>query len=175
MNQFTKTIPSLLSSLRLVAALAFPFCPERHWGVLVIAAGLSDVIDGWLARRLNAESWQGGLIDAIADKLFVTIALIVYASSDKFNLFWLPFLLSRDLYVLFTVLYITWNKKWYAFKAMEARISGKIATGGQFILFLTVIFVPKWVAASLFLASFCSIISAIDYSVVFRKKSQSTA
>lgn len=174
MNQAIKIIPSLLSSLRLIAALAFPFCPEKYWGILVITAGISDIADGWLARKLGAESWQGGLIDAVADKLFVLTAIIVYASSGKFSFLWVPLALSRDILVLITVLYFVARRQWHAFHEMDARISGKIATGGQFILFITALFFPKLILPALLLASGCSILAAFDYAILFWKEISNT-
>ena len=64
-------IPSLLSGLRLLLALIFPFVPSSWWIWLIVGGGASDFFDGQLARRWHVQTWQGGLLDAIADKLFV--------------------------------------------------------------------------------------------------------
>ena len=69
-----KLIPHLLSALRialclpllLVDALAIPF-----W-VLYLTAGLTDMIDGFLARRWGVESLFGARLDSFADFMFVT-------------------------------------------------------------------------------------------------------
>ena len=48
------------------------------WALLVfIAAGLSDGIDGFVARRFNQESELGTILDPIADKLLMTTAFII--------------------------------------------------------------------------------------------------
>ncbi len=162
-------IPSALSMLRLVAALVFPFCPESAWGWLIIIAGVSDILDGWLARRWQVISWQGGLIDAVSDKLFVLAVLSVYVTQAKFSFLWIPLVLSRDLLVFFTALYLAAIRHWDAFTKMGARISGKLATGGQFILFITVILARDKIFPALIFSSFCSIIAAIDYGILFSR------
>lgn len=162
-----RLIPSALSSFRLLAALAFPFCSEKFWLWLILVAGITDVLDGWLARKWGVVSWQGGLIDAIADKLFVLTVLIVYATAGKFALAWIPVVISRDLLVLFTTLYIAAARLWGSFKEMRARISGKLATGGQFMLFLVVAAAPDKTTHALIFVSLCSAVAAIDYGKLF--------
>ncbi len=167
MRLFKRIAPSLLSSLRLLAALTFPFCPEGKWLWLILVAGISDVLDGWLARKWAVVSWQGGLIDAVSDKLFVLTVLIVYINVEKFGLFWLPLIISRDLLVLFTVIYIVTSQRWSSFKEMPARAFGKLATAGQFALFVAVAALPNFTTYALIFASLCSGVAAIDYGKLF--------
>lgn len=62
------------------------------WGLISLAvfviAALSDALDGWLARALNAESALGALLDPIADKLLVGAYLIAFVIVSGFD-FWL--------------------------------------------------------------------------------------
>lgn len=160
-------IPSVLSSLRLAAALLFPFTPERFWFSLICVAGLSDVLDGWLARRWQAVTWQGALIDAIADKIFVLTVLLVLITRDKIHLLWLPLVLSRDLLVLYTAITIAIKNDWALFKEMSARTSGKLATLGQFTLFLAATLFPGTTTLALIFASTCSCYAAVDYGRLF--------
>lgn len=160
-------IPSILSSFRLLAALAFPFCPEEKWLWLIFVAGISDILDGWLARRWRAVSWQGGLIDAVSDKLFVLTVLIVFTTTGKFHPLWIPAVISRDLLVLFTVIYIVATQLWGSFKEMQVRFSGKLATGGQFVLFVVVAAAPHAASYALIFASLCSAMAAVDYGRLF--------
>ncbi len=169
MNFLKQIIPSFLSTLRLIAALAFPFCPESFWGWLILGAGTTDILDGWLARRWKVESWQGGLIDAIADKLFVLAVLAVFVTRAKFSFLWFPLVISRDILVAFTAIYVAAIRRWDAFKKMGARASGKLATAGQFVLFMTVILTSDNVFPALIFASFCSLAAAIDYGMVFSR------
>jgi len=162
-------IPNILSGSRLLAALAFPFSPESIWLWLIVVAGISDALDGWLARKWRVITWQGGLIDAVADKLFVLSALVVFVNAGKIELWWIPAVISRDLLVLFTALYIAAKRLWKSFTEMPARVFGKIATGGQFVLFLVVATIPGNTYHALLFASLCSGIAAVDYAWLFAK------
>lgn len=162
-----KILPTLCSSFRLFAACLFPFCNEGIWPWLIIGAGLSDLVDGWLARRWQVVSWQGGLVDAIADKCFVLTVLIVFIVRGKFSPVWFPLVIARDIVVLVTALYITALRLWSAFKKMDPRVTGKIATGGQFTLYLLVALYQEATLPALLFASACSLIAAVDYARVF--------
>lgn len=64
-----------------VAAFFLPGMPGR-WTVFVLfcLAGITDAIDGMVARRLGAETSFGRMLDPIADKLIVSAALLMLAS-----------------------------------------------------------------------------------------------
>mgnify|MGYP006280668027 FL=1 len=71
-------------------------------GLVLLAAALSDGLDGWLARRFNAQSALGALLDPIADKLLVGSYLIAFVMITDVDL-WLALpvaiILARDLTV----------------------------------------------------------------------------
>lgn len=75
------TIPNLLTFLRM--ALIPVFASMLFYGHYKLAlevfviAGISDGIDGFLARRFKQESELGTIIDPIADKLLMTTAFII--------------------------------------------------------------------------------------------------
>ena len=55
----------------------------KSWAVvgLFIAGGITDFLDGWLARRLGKTSSLGAMLDQICDKIFVLGALIIMAAA----------------------------------------------------------------------------------------------
>lgn len=165
--RFYRSVPNVLSMLRLALAPLFPFCPEAYWLLLILVSGISDVLDGWLARRWQAQSWLGGIIDAVADKLFVCTALLTMAAHGKFVFAWVPFLLLRDLFVAFTAIYAVCIRSWSSFKQMEVRRSGKLATGAQFGLLLAVAFTNRANGFILWTAAGLSFVAACDYGHLF--------
>lgn len=75
------TIPNLLTFLRmaLIPVFAILLVYNREgWALAVFTvAGVSDGIDGFIARRLKQESELGTIIDPIADKLLMTTAFVM--------------------------------------------------------------------------------------------------
>jgi len=68
-----KCLPNILSSLRMVGAVALLPCnvsSSTFW-VLYIVCGISDIADGWLARKLKCVSKKGAFLDSLADICFV--------------------------------------------------------------------------------------------------------
>lgn len=82
------TLPNLLTYARVAAAPAAAICfsllprpmADLVAFVLFVSAALTDYLDGWLARRLNQVSALGRMLDPIADKAMVIIALAVILS-----------------------------------------------------------------------------------------------
>ncbi|MEM6467905.1 MAG: CDP-alcohol phosphatidyltransferase family protein, partial [Pseudomonadota bacterium] len=81
----TWTLPNILTTGRLLAAPAFALVflvlprplADMVALVLFVLAAATDFLDGYLARRLNQESAFGRMLDPIADKAMVVIALSV--------------------------------------------------------------------------------------------------
>ena len=51
-------------------------------GCLFILAGINDLLDGYLARRLDQSSKFGAFLDPVADKLIISTALVLLVQSD---------------------------------------------------------------------------------------------
>jgi len=165
-------IPNILSCFRLILAFVFPFSPEHYWLWLIICGGGSDFLDGWVARRWSVSSWKGRVLDAIADKLFVLSVLAVFVWSHKIAAWMVPAVIARDLMMVVIAGYTHYRKAWDSFKRIKSRWSGKIATAGQFLLFVTVALQPDRIWPVLVFSVFLSISAALDYGLQFRKALQ---
>lgn len=104
------TIPNILTALRLLAApgLAVMFLYfQRPWAdwfalTLFVAAAVTDWFDGYLARLWGQESKLGAMLDPIADKAMVVIALMVivgYSSMSPWLVLPATFILFREVFV----------------------------------------------------------------------------
>jgi CDP-diacylglycerol---glycerol-3-phosphate 3-phosphatidyltransferase len=78
------TLPNCLTYLRLalipvLVAVFYHYGPLEPWpaAAVFVVAGLTDWLDGWLARRLNQTSAFGAFLDPVADKLMVATVLIL--------------------------------------------------------------------------------------------------
>lgn len=82
-----KYIPNILSVLRLLMAFGFAavfiWLPDKLYiaAILFALGGVTDVVDGKLARKFNWVTDAGKIIDPIADKLMQCIALICLFTS----------------------------------------------------------------------------------------------
>ena len=72
------TIPNILSALRILGAVCLLLCDPAGASFWVIYAlcGISDMLDGYLARKLHAESKAGAVLDSVADICFVVCCAI---------------------------------------------------------------------------------------------------
>ncbi|MDQ3041378.1 MAG: CDP-alcohol phosphatidyltransferase family protein [Acidobacteriota bacterium] len=82
------TIPNLLTFLRMALIPVFAillFYGQSGWALLTFfVAGISDGVDGFVARRFNQESELGTILDPIADKLLMTTAFIILTLPNIF-------------------------------------------------------------------------------------------
>jgi CDP-diacylglycerol---glycerol-3-phosphate 3-phosphatidyltransferase len=82
-------LPNTLTWLRIAAIplIVLLFFMPYHWadpaaGLLFAAAGITDSLDGYFARRLGQTSRLGAFLDPVADKLVVAVALVLLVSKD---------------------------------------------------------------------------------------------
>jgi len=83
------TVPNLLTALRivLIPVIVGLFYLPYGWGdmvagVLFAIAGITDTLDGYVARRMGQVSHLGTFLDPVADKLIVATALVLIVSRN---------------------------------------------------------------------------------------------
>ena len=76
--KFVRQIPNIVTSIRIAAAIAIIFLPAMSVEFLIVygVCGLSDAIDGFLARKLHAESRFGSILDSVSDLIFYTVMAV---------------------------------------------------------------------------------------------------
>lgn len=91
-----KSLPNILSVLRIVFSLSmlFAYNSPAIFISLYILSGLTDIADGFLARKYNAETNLGAKLDSVGD--FVFWAVVLYILFDKTDSF-------RNQYILTAV------------------------------------------------------------------------
>ncbi|WP_159965307.1 CDP-diacylglycerol--glycerol-3-phosphate 3-phosphatidyltransferase [Profundibacterium mesophilum] len=105
------TLPNILTVLRLLAApgVAIMFLyfarPWADWFALVlfVGAAITDWFDGYLARAWKQESRFGAMLDPIADKAMVVIALLVVTGFSGMN----PWILLPATVILFREVFVS--------------------------------------------------------------------
>ena len=73
-----KHIPNIITVFRFLVAASLLLCKptDTTFWVLYGLCGVSDMVDGYLARRLHAESKTGAVLDSVADTFFVACCAI---------------------------------------------------------------------------------------------------
>ncbi len=96
------TLPNLISALRLAGVPLFLWLvlgPEEDgWALVVLmVAGVTDFLDGWLARKLNQQSVVGQILDPVADRLYI-LAVVLGLALREIIPWWMAVSLPlRDL------------------------------------------------------------------------------
>lgn len=87
---FKKQLPNYLTYLRIavIPALILVFFLKGDWSyylsaLLFMIAGITDWLDGYVARAFSAQSAIGRFLDPIADKLLVATALLLLVSGER--------------------------------------------------------------------------------------------
>lgn len=103
------TLPNFLTFARLVALpfLVMAILDGRAWTALVIflAAAITDIVDGYVARRFAMGSPLGAWLDPIADKLFLVSSFVVFAlpgtpTAVRIPIWLLVLTIFRDVFIL---------------------------------------------------------------------------
>ncbi|WP_284441964.1 CDP-alcohol phosphatidyltransferase family protein [Chlamydia gallinacea] len=128
---------NLLSLSRIWLALLF-FQEKGHLRLLVIlGAMLSDVLDGYLARRYKATSRFGSMLDPLTDKFFVFICVAILYWEGSLSLSHLLLIFARDIFLVLFAIYLSAVCGWRGYN-YRALFFGKVFTIAQFIILLGV-------------------------------------
>ncbi len=128
--------PNLVSLLRVPLALLFPWVVEWPFLALVVLgmAGASDVLDGFLARRLGQATATGAVIDGLTDKAFAASVVATLYFTERVDEVALLMLGAREIGELPLVLWWALSRHRRRARAEEPKANalGKAATVSQF-------------------------------------------
>jgi CDP-diacylglycerol--glycerol-3-phosphate 3-phosphatidyltransferase len=155
----------VLSASRLVLAAGFVAAGATEARVgLIGAAAVTDFLDGWVARRVDATSRWGALLDPIADRVFVltVVATLVLTGALGTSAYFI--LLSRDLAtaVGFVVARMI---PWLRPVQFKARALGKLVTVLQLVTLAAVLAYPAAVPVLLGCVAVVSALAIADYTL----------
>ncbi|WP_428544322.1 CDP-diacylglycerol--glycerol-3-phosphate 3-phosphatidyltransferase [Profundibacter sp.] len=151
----TWNVPNILTVIRLLAApaLAVMFLyfntPWADWFALIlfVTAALTDFVDGYLARAWKQESKFGAMLDPIADKAMVLIALLVIIGFSGVK----PWILLPATMIFFREVFVSGLREYLGDKASKLKVTklAKWKTTAQMIaiavLFSQGIFADRFV------------------------------
>ena len=133
-------IPNVLTIIRIILIVPFAVFVYEHQYlealVVFFFAGLSDGVDGFLARQFNWKSRFGAIADPLADKLLLMIAYVMLAWTGQIPVWLVALILGRDLVIVcgalsyhFLISHYEIRPSWF----------GKACTMAQIIYVLVVI------------------------------------
>lgn len=99
-----RDLPNIISFLRLLAVIPVVFLLlEREFGwalLLFAAAGLSDGLDGFLAKHYGWQSRLGGILDPLADKALLVASFLVLGAMSLIPVWLVVAVVFRDLLIV---------------------------------------------------------------------------
>lgn len=118
------TVADAFTVVRLPLGVAFPMVNDSWRLVVLGVAGASDLLDGFLARRIGSSRF-GPFIDPVADKLFMAVAFGTVLFSGQLAWWELLGVLARDIAA--TIAFLVTSVRGHA-SAIPARAGGKAVT-----------------------------------------------
>lgn len=122
-------LPNMVSGLRLLGVPIFLWLvlgPEAdEWALaLLMVSGVTDWLDGWLARRLNQTTRLGEILDPVADRLYILAVVVGLAFRDIIP-WWVAIILpARDAFLWCLVPFLRTR----GYSALPVHFLGKAAT-----------------------------------------------
>jgi phosphatidylglycerophosphate synthase len=141
------------------------FRTPAHAIGLLVAAALSDVLDGWYARRFHQQTITGAALDGAMDKLFALSVLVTLVHNRSLSLLEAFVLSTREfgegLILGLSLVFRTRATD----SARSANVLGKVATGLQFATAVFVILGQGPRTMCLYATGLCGALAAIGYGV----------
>lgn len=106
------TIPNILTASRIVLSPFIGYCilhDYYSWALGLFAyAGITDLLDGWIARKWKLQTVVGTIIDPMADKMLMTVLVVALTMKAALPLWLAVIILGRDVGLAISALYFRW-------------------------------------------------------------------
>ena len=166
-------IPNMLTILRIILVPVYLFIFFSNMenriliaGLVFILAGISDVLDGYIARKYNLQTKLGTVLDPFADKL-MTFAILISFTWSKLIPPWILIAIGVKEILMIgggASLYLSKGNK-----VLPSNKFGKIATALFYAATLSVVFkLPESITETLFITTVVSnILAFINYFNIY--------
>lgn len=159
------TLPNAISLSRLFLAALFPAVQGHDARLLILAAaGLTDFLDGFIARRRHQFTRMGALIDPFADRIFVLVAICTLLLEGQVTTLQYFVFLLRDIATAgaFVVAKSVASLRSATFRA---RYSGKLATVLQLCALPAILIDARATPWAVAVVGVAAVISIVDYTI----------
>ncbi len=134
------TIPNILSLTRLFLSLPIAFTLLNNYRtvglILILIAWVTDLLDGYLARRLNVISELGKVLDPLADKTLIFIIVLCLILDNTLTLVTAIIVVLRDISILLAGLIVLKRYKFAIPSNWVGKISAFLIGSSLFVMLL---------------------------------------
>ncbi len=137
-------IPNIITIFRIILVVPITICliQNQYLGAVFLfsLAAISDVLDGWIARKLNMQTKIGAVLDPLADKLLINYTFVVLTIKSYIPLILFATILTKDIILVVgsTIEVLSVNS--ISNIKIKASISGKASTFLQVVVIALVFF-----------------------------------
>jgi phosphatidylglycerophosphate synthase len=131
---------------------------------LIVLSGVTDVLDGWIARHARLTTRLGALIDPVADRGFAVTAILVLMLDGLLTPLQICLLLLRDVATAVGFLVVRFVPTLRPVE-LKARMLGKATTLVQTLTLLAALLVPVLVRPLVATAGVLAVAAVIDYTL----------
>ncbi|HHY83175.1 MAG TPA: CDP-diacylglycerol--glycerol-3-phosphate 3-phosphatidyltransferase [Clostridiales bacterium] len=169
-------VPNALTLTRFILIGLYPFLyfneglsHNKLWAFAVfLIAGLTDVLDGVIARRFGLVTKWGKLMDPLADKLMLITVLVCLFLDGVVSLWVIIIIALKELLMILGAAFLYKNRK----VVVQANFYGKLATFLFYIAITALVFRVPYSGYILGIAVLSTILALIQYAALnFKRKS----
>ncbi len=158
-----KQVANIISASRIVLTLAlfFLFHNTLLFLILYIICGLSDVLDGYIARKMKTQSELGARLDSVADFILftvITVSIILWMKNEI--LIFLPWIIITAIIRCVNLAIVAY--KYHSFAILHT-LGNKLI---GFLLFTTPLFILYQHTAILWIVCITAVLSALEESII---------
>ncbi len=145
--------------------------------IIFLVSGVTDLLDGFIARRFQQKTKLGALLDPMADKMLLSASFLLLTFPKDLTVaipLWLAIMVfSRDIFIVVSAVAVTLTT---GFKKFEPSIYGKASTFIQIACVLTVLVLnylrwdPDWVQWLFYLTFALTLFSGVHYIYIFTQR-----
>ena len=166
-----RSLPNLLSLSRFALAAAFIATDSTDVRiVLVMVAGATDYLDGWVARQFGPMTRVGAMLDAVADRVFVFLGVCVFLFEGVISTWEYFVMISRDIMTAVGYVVARWLMPSLHHIPFKARYPGKVVTVLQLFTFIAFLLRPHAAGPMILVIAAVSIWAIVDYTWMLHKE-----
>lgn len=163
-------LPNLITITRFFFIPLYLFVFFSNWPysnlyafIVLLLAGLSDILDGYLARKNGQVTDIGKLLDPLADKLMMIAVIFSFVMDQRISWLAAGFFVFRDVAMILGSAFFHFKK----YRILPANIFGKVTTIFFYLAFLMLMFQWSFGQEILWAAIIFSFITSIVYTASF--------